>query len=62
MSNRTGGPAPRGPATTPQESSGPDPGRLARLGDPDTILLVEDDEADVMLGRNRSRTAACTPR
>jgi serine phosphatase RsbU (regulator of sigma subunit) len=49
MPTRTGVPAPRGPATTPQESSSPDPGRLAWLGDPDTILLVEDDEADVML-------------
>jgi len=49
MPTRTGVPAPHGPATTPQESSSPDPGRLAWLGDPDTILLVEDDEADVML-------------
>ena len=49
MPTRTGVPAPRGPATTPQESSRPDPGRLAWLGDPDTILLVEDDDADVML-------------
>jgi len=44
-----GVPAPRSPAATPQESSSPDPGRLAWLGDPDTILLVEDDAADVML-------------
>jgi serine phosphatase RsbU (regulator of sigma subunit) len=44
-----GVPAPRGPATGPQENSSPDPGRLAWLGDPDTILLVEDDAADVML-------------
>ena len=44
-----GVPAPRRPAATPQESSSPDPGRLAWLGDPDTILLVEDDAADVML-------------
>jgi serine phosphatase RsbU (regulator of sigma subunit) len=49
MPARTGVPAPRGPAATPQESSSPDPGRLAWLGDPDTILLVEDDAADVML-------------
>ena len=49
MPTRTGVPVPRGPATPPQESSGPAPGPLAWLGDPDTILLVEDDEADVML-------------
>jgi serine phosphatase RsbU (regulator of sigma subunit) len=49
MPTRTGVAAPRGPATTPQESSSPDPGPLAWLGDPDTILLVEDDAGDVML-------------
>jgi serine phosphatase RsbU (regulator of sigma subunit) len=49
MATRTGVAAPRGPATTPQESSSPDPGPLAWLGDPDTILLVEDDAGDVML-------------
>src|SRR3984885_15957364 len=48
MPTRTGVPAPRGPASL-VESSSPDPGRLAWLGDPDTILLVEDDAADVML-------------
>jgi serine phosphatase RsbU (regulator of sigma subunit) len=65
MPTRTGVLAPRGLATPPQESSRPDPGRLAWLGDPDTILLVEDDEADVMLveelladsGMNASLTA-----
>jgi serine phosphatase RsbU (regulator of sigma subunit) len=56
MPTRTGVPAPRGPASPrqestgpPQESSGLDPARLAWLGDPDTILLVEDDAGDVLL-------------
>jgi len=56
MPTRTGVPAPRGPASLrqestgpPQESSGLDPARLAWLGDPDTILLVEDDAGDVLL-------------
>ena len=47
MPTRTGVPAPRGPATPAQES--PDPARLAWLGDPDMILLVEDDAGDVLL-------------
>jgi serine phosphatase RsbU (regulator of sigma subunit) len=46
---RTGVPAPRGPAGFQQESSSLEPGRLAWLGDPDTILLVEDDAGDVLL-------------
>ena len=33
----------------PHESGSPDPGRLGWLGDPDTILLVEDDAGDVLL-------------
>ncbi len=62
MPTRTGGPARGGPAAPPeqassrppegstlQESSSPDPARLAWLGDPDTILLVEDDAGDVLL-------------
>ncbi|MCW2911478.1 MAG: hypothetical protein JWL68_6267, partial [Actinomycetia bacterium] len=49
MPARTGVPAPRGPAGLQQESSSLDPGRLAWLGDPDTILLVEDDAGDVLL-------------
>lgn len=42
-------PAPRGPASPAQESGSLDPPRLAWLGDPDTILLVEDDAGDVLL-------------
>ena len=56
MPTRTGVPAPRGPASPPQESGSPpaeshspDPARLGWLGDPDTILLVEDDAGDVLL-------------
>jgi len=50
MPTRAGAPAPRSPARPPQESSSSlDPGPLAWLGDPDTILLVEDDAADVLL-------------
>lgn len=56
MPTRTGVPAPRGPdsprqesTSPPQESSGLDPARLAWLGDPDSILLVEDDAGDVLL-------------
>ncbi len=56
MPTRTGVPAPRGPARPPQESGSPpaeshspDPARLGWLGDPDTILLVEDDAGDVLL-------------
>ena len=44
------GPRPEsGPAGPPQEGSSLDPARLAWLGDPDTILLVEDDAGDVLL-------------
>jgi serine phosphatase RsbU (regulator of sigma subunit) len=49
MPTRTGVPAPRGPAGPAQESASLDPPRLAWLGDPDTILLVEDDAGDVLL-------------
>ena len=63
MPTQTGVPAQRGLAgppqpsssrpaessSPPQESSSPDPARLAWLGDPDTILLVEDDAGDVLL-------------
>ena len=62
MPTQTGVPAQRGPAAPPQrsssrpaegstlhESSSPDPARLAWLGDPETILLVEDDAGDVLL-------------
>ena len=48
MPTQTGVPAPRGPGGPAQESS-VDPARLAWLGDPDTILLVEDDAGDVLL-------------
>ena len=47
MPTRTGVPAPRGPATPAQESLGP--ARLGWLGDPDMILLVEDDAGDALL-------------
>ncbi len=49
MPTQTGVPAPRGPAGHPQEGSSPDPARLAWLGDPETLLLVEDDAGDVLL-------------
>ncbi len=63
MPTQTGVPAQRGLAgppqrsssrpaessSSPQESSSPDPARHAWLGDPDTILLVEDDAGDVLL-------------
>jgi serine phosphatase RsbU (regulator of sigma subunit) len=51
---QAGVPTPRDPALSPQESSGLestslDPVRFAWLGDPETILLVEDDAGDVLL-------------
>ena len=46
---RAGVPAPRGPAPPHRENGSLDPGRFAGLGDPDTILLVEDDAGDVLL-------------
>ena len=81
MPTRTGVPAPRGPAGPPQagppqagppqagppqERAGVDSARFGWLGDPDTILLVEDDAGDVLLveelladsGMRASRTAA----
>ena len=71
MPTRTGVPAPRGQAGPPQagppqERAGVDSARFGWLGDPDTILLVEDDAGDVLLveelladsGMRASRTAA----
>ena len=46
---RAGVPGPRGPAPSHLESTSLDPGRFAWLGDPDTILLVEDDAGDALL-------------
>ena len=48
-SGPAGPPPESGPAGSPQEGSSLDPARLAWLGDPDTILLVEDDAGDVLL-------------
>jgi len=64
MPTRTGVPAPRGPAgplqggspratgpqgVVPEDRAGVDSARFGWLGDPDTILLVEDDAGDVLL-------------
>ena len=46
---RAGVPAPRGPAPVRLESTSLDPARFAWLGDPDSILLVEDDAGDTLL-------------
>ena len=46
---RAGVPAPGGTAPPHLERTGLDPDRFAWLGDPDTILLVEDDAGDVLL-------------
>jgi serine phosphatase RsbU (regulator of sigma subunit) len=46
---QAGVPAPHGLVPPHLESTSPDAGRSAWLGDPETILLVEDDAGDVLL-------------